>query len=126
MLFGKTIELCAAKKKPLPKQEIFIYNKNGDGKFWKLPNHSFTDNLGWTNYKLDYYLGGEDSCSGDSGGPLYTWIDGVPTLIGAVSRGYGRGSSQDGCAEQNFPGMYTRINRYLEWIHENSKDGNCY
>jgi len=129
MVFAKNIELCAAKKKPLPKQEIYIYNRYGKGKFRKLAHHNFTDNLGWPNYKLDYYVGGEDTCSGDSGGPLYTWIDGVPTLIGAVSRGNGRGPSGDlenGCAEQNFPGIYTRINRFLEWIHENSKDGNCY
>jgi hypothetical protein len=37
-------------------------------------------------YPLDYYISGTDSCNGDSGGPLYTWKDGVPTLIGVVSR----------------------------------------
>ena len=37
-------------------------------------------------YKLDYYISGTDSCNGDSGGPAYRWVNGVPTLIGVVSR----------------------------------------
>jgi hypothetical protein len=37
-------------------------------------------------YSLDYYISGTDSCKGDSGGGLYTWRDGAPTLMGVVSR----------------------------------------
>jgi hypothetical protein len=37
-------------------------------------------------YTLDYYVSGTDSCKGDSGGGLYSWRDGVPTLMGVVSR----------------------------------------
>jgi len=125
MKFGDDIELCSGKKKKFPTQNVYIYYKN---RFIHSEKKRL-DKIGLKNYKLDYFIGGEDTCSGDSGGPLYTWIDGVPTLIGAVSRGNGRGPTSDltnGCAELNFPGIYTRINRFLEWIHENSKDGNCY
>ena len=38
------------------------------------------------SYPLDYFISGTDSCKGDSGGGLYTWRDGVPTLMGVVSR----------------------------------------
>ena len=76
------------------------------------------------SYPFDYYIGGTDSCNGDSGGGLYYWKNGIPTLLGVVSRGFGS-NNQDGCGELNFPGVYTRVQRYLDWIHQNSKDGDC-
>jgi secreted trypsin-like serine protease len=53
---------------------------------------------------------GEDSCHGDSGGPLIL-TSGDPVLVGIVSWG-------DGCAEPGHPGVYVRIDRdhYLDWI----------
>jgi secreted trypsin-like serine protease len=64
-------------------------------------------------------------CStGDSGGPLFRWYgDGPGTdhrayIIGVVSRG-------TGCANFNQPGIYSRVSRHLDWIHEMTKDGNC-
>lgn len=38
------------------------------------------------NYPYEYYISGTDSCNGDSGGPVYRWVDGVPTLIAVVAR----------------------------------------
>jgi len=35
------------------------------------------------------YLGGGDSCKGDSGGPLFVWEQNKAILIGVVSRGKG-------------------------------------
>ena len=52
----------------------------------------------------------QDSCIGDSGGPLFVrHADGKSTQFGVV--GFGRG-----CAEMGFPGVYTRIADYLDWI----------
>jgi len=52
---------------------------------------------------------GVDSCQGDSGGPLVVQTSEKSfTQIGIVSYGYG-------CAT-DFPGIYTRLDRYTRWI----------
>ena len=30
-----------------------------------------------------------------------------------------------GCGEFNYPGVYTRVSKFLDWIQDNSKDGEC-
>ena len=37
-------------------------------------------------YAYDYYIAGTDSCAGDSGGPVYRWINDTATLIAVVAR----------------------------------------
>ncbi|KAI1921067.1 hypothetical protein LOZ12_001132 [Ophidiomyces ophidiicola] len=51
---------------------------------------------------------GKDTCQRDSGGSLFQ--DGV--VIGIISWG-------EGCANPNFPGVYTRVSMYLDWIKAN-------
>ncbi|XP_063917039.1 serine protease persephone-like [Zophobas morio] len=52
-----------------------------------------------------------DACQGDSGGPLQTQSKAnILTIVGIISYGITCGS--------RYPGVYTRISRYLDWIEE--------
>jgi secreted trypsin-like serine protease len=61
--------------------------------------------------------GGKDSCFGDSGGPLIV-----------ANKGYGSGYTQVGivswgpqCGNPLFPGVYTRVSSFSDWIEQNVK-----
>lgn len=54
--------------------------------------------------------GGKDACQGDSGGPLMVNSNNGWQQIGIVSWGVG-------CASTDYPGVYTRLALYDDWIH---------
>ncbi|XP_034165942.2 serine protease 27-like [Pangasianodon hypophthalmus] len=65
--------------------------------------------------------GGKDSCQGDSGGPLVVKVNTTWVQAGIVSSGHE-------CALPRFPGVYTRVSQYQDWINTTKhlgSNGNC-
>ena len=64
-----------------------------------------------------YWVGKTDTCVGDSGGPLVC-IDSdlQPHVAGIISWG-------KGCAKAQYPGIYTRVGYYVDWIRSIIKTG---
>ena len=88
--------------------EVPIISSNDPG----LGNISINNNTQFFAGAID---GGMDSCQGDSGGPVAVrnaedtdWL-----LIGITSWGYG-------CADDGYPGVYTKVSNYINWIYNNT------
>lgn len=92
-------QLCVAKKETI-RGDAWTYLPFV-GTFVKSPKE-YRRNLNMT--------GGKDSCSGDSGGPLWKWNDQKQAVLtGLVS--YGKR-----CASRDLGAIYTRVKKYLNWI----------
>ncbi|XP_022113521.2 serine protease 42 [Pieris rapae] len=60
---------------------------------------------------------GKDGCQGDSGGPLLVFEpDGHYVQAGVVSWGIG-------CADSRYPGVYTKVSNYIDWVKRHSSSG---
>jgi secreted trypsin-like serine protease len=57
----------------------------------------------------------QDSCKGDSGGPLKMFVGARMFQVGVVSFGTSK------CATEGYPGVYTRVGRYMKWILDTIK-----
>ncbi|XP_050311500.1 trypsin-1 isoform X2 [Anthonomus grandis grandis] len=68
-----------------------------------------------TTYMLCAGKGAQDSCQGDSGGPLLVHNGDKYEIVGIVSWGVG-------CGRPGYPGVYTRVARYLNWLRINIED----
>jgi len=90
----------------LMKVNLPVFDQTECENIYSSTTNPVSDNMvcaGYTN-------GTADSCTGDSGGPLFVQnTDGTDTLIGIVSYGVG-------CAEEGYPGVYTNVARYIDWI----------
>nr|CAH7733351.1 unnamed protein product [Callosobruchus chinensis] len=68
-----------------------------------------------TQYMLCAGSGSRDSCQGDSGGPLLIHRGDKYQIVGIVSWGVG-------CGRPGYPGVYTRVAKYLNWLKFNLDD----
>ncbi|XP_044736376.1 trypsin-7-like [Chrysoperla carnea] len=82
-------------------------------KIWSLEScrRAHSDAVHDTNLCAGVPQGGKGQCSGDSGGPLI--VDGK--VVGLVSW------SVKPCARAGYPGVFTRVASYRDWIHCKTK-----
>jgi len=73
-------------------------------------NHAYGVNR-YDNRHLAAMADGKDTCSGDSGGPLFDPDGdlGAPLLVGLTSFGLD-------CAERGIPGIYANVGNFAPWI----------
>uniref|UniRef100_A0A8C5K4E9 Coagulation factor XI n=1 Tax=Jaculus jaculus TaxID=51337 RepID=A0A8C5K4E9_JACJA len=72
--------------------------------------HKITNKMICAGYKE----GGKDACKGDSGGPLSCKYNEVWHLVGITSWG-------EGCGQRERPGIYTNVDKYVDWILEKTQ-----
>jgi len=71
------------------------------------------------DFELHVGTSGEPrNCQGDSGGPAFYPTEAGPRILSLVSRGAGNGVS-----DCSVGGIHTRVDPYLEWIHDNAELG---
>jgi secreted trypsin-like serine protease len=71
--------------------------------------------------KIINTVGDKDTCLGDSGGGLYAYDSKLQRYVVVGITSYGVG-----CASAGYPGIYTRISYFYNWIMANVKYNNNY
>ncbi|XP_071989123.1 transmembrane protease serine 12 isoform X1 [Engystomops pustulosus] len=96
---GKTSDML--QEAEIDRIPTFLCNSSG----WY--NGLLTDNMICAGFED----GGVDTCQGDSGGPFVCYIAESTSFyqLGITSFGYG-------CANAHYPGVYTRVEKYANWI----------
>ncbi|OTF72813.1 Group 3 mite allergen-like protein (serine protease) [Euroglyphus maynei] len=84
--------------------DIDIVAREQCNKLYEDAGATITDNMICGGNVAD---GGVDSCQGDSGGPVVDVASNQ--IVGIVSWGYG-------CARKGYPGVYTRVGSFIDWI----------
>lgn len=62
--------------------------------------------------------GGKDACRGDSGTPAFEVVNDQTYIVGLVSFGIS-------CATPQFPGVYTKVSPFIDWICTNTGSDVC-
>ncbi|KAK7792875.1 hypothetical protein R5R35_000429 [Gryllus longicercus] len=78
---------------------------------WNECNDIYIDEFSDLLICAGFMQGGNDTCQGDSGGPLTCYNEGR-VLCAIVAAG-------QGCARPGFPGIYTPVHKFLDWIQQN-------
>ncbi|KAL7732819.1 hypothetical protein ACLKA6_005954 [Drosophila palustris] len=104
--WGKTSDAATAVTDILEYIEVPVMNNSGCAP-WFGGSEIITD-----NHICIKTTGGTSTCNGDSGGPLVSAE--TNELIGATSFGIALG------CERGWPGAFTRITSYLDWIEKHS------
>ncbi|XP_044905258.1 serine protease 44 isoform X3 [Felis catus] len=66
-----------------------------------------------------YSSRGKDTCQGDSGGPMACEFNETWVQVGIVSWGFG-------CGRRNFPGVYTEVSFYKDWVIDHLSQACCW
>ncbi|KAB7494562.1 Proclotting enzyme [Armadillidium nasatum] len=103
--WGRTSDNAKYAVKNLRQVEVKILSTENCKGYRHLYSESIMICAGWEG-------GGKDTCQGDSGGPLL-WLnsEGNWEVHGIVSFGFG-------CANKGFPGVYTKVIEFNDWIRE--------
>ncbi|KAH9422418.1 mite allergen Der p 3 [Dermatophagoides pteronyssinus] len=88
----------------LRRVDIAVVSRKECNELYSKANAEVTDNMICGG---DVANGGKDSCQGDSGGPVVDVKNNQ--VVGIVSWGYG-------CARKGYPGVYTRVGNFIDWI----------
>lgn len=75
------------------------------------PSQKPTPTHGSTHLSPGVPEGGKDACQGDSGGPLFE-----PGANGTGDVQFGIVSFGSGCGRKDYPGVYTDVRKYSDWI----------